>query len=785
MTADSQIWQEEQERVNYVNRVIQNKISQFETQLGGLTYDIVEFRRDFWDEVSINFGDAYETTETVVSIRQQAEILSDKERRHQHAIRQLKTYQRLLDSPYFGRIDFREQGDTTPLTIYIGVGSLKDESDEDFLVYDWRAPVASLYYDYPPGPAKYDTPAGNIEGTIEVKRQYSILGGKIKSMFDAGITIGDELLQEVLGQHSSAQMKTIVATIQQEQNRIIRNERSHVLIVQGPAGSGKTSAALQRAAYLLYRHRNTLTANQIVLFSPNPMFNSYVSTVLPELGENNMQQATLQEYFERRLGTQFTLEDPFDHMEYTLTAVGASDYEARMEGVQFKSSMDFMEWLMHYIDELGTRGLVFRGLRLRGEILISGRVISEYFYNLDPTLSIPLRLSLVMRWLLSLLKEHAKEERNKPWVAEEVQNLDNDAFVSAHHKLRKRGRYTDESFDDFAQEERILADRVIQKYFRRLSMLVKNLRFVDTQAVFRRFFEQRGNLVEFRPETRPLNWEQICDDTVSRLSNGQLAYEDAAPYLFLKEQIEGIHTNTRVKHVFIDEAQDYSPFQFALIRKLFPWSRMTMLGDTNQAIFTHAQGREYTGLRTLAGTEHTETIVLTRSYRSTRPIIQFTSSLLQDGAEIEPFNRVGRKPSLTIVSSREILYSQLRGEITALQSRGHRSIAVICKSQAEANDAHKELRKHMAVSLITKDTSLFKPEVVVIPSYLAKGVEFDAVLLYDASQSVYDKESLRKLFYTACTRAMHELHLYSLGEPTRFLKDTPSELILRTETTGN
>ena len=246
--------------------------------------------------------------------------MSERERSHRLLMQQWKSMNRLLPSPYFGRIDFQEDGLDFSEQIYIGVSSFVDEDGLSFLVYDWRTPIASLYYDYSPGAASYDTPGGRIEGTMELKRQYQIHDGQIRNMFDTSVTIGDELLQQVLGKGADSQMKSIVATIQKEQNAIIRNDKSRMLIVQGAAGSGKTSAALQRVAYLLYKHRERLKADQIVLFSPNPMFNSYVSTVLPELGEENMQQTTFQEYLDYWLGSTLRLEDPFDQIEYVLTA---------------------------------------------------------------------------------------------------------------------------------------------------------------------------------------------------------------------------------------------------------------------------------------------------------------------------------------------------------------------------------------------------------------------------------------------------------------------------------
>lgn len=243
------------------------------------------------------------------------------------------------------------------------------EDNGTFLIYDWRAPISSLYYDGAPGPASYETPGGQITGTMELKRQFVIDNGEIEVMFDTGVTIGDELLQQVLSHSADDRMKSIVATIQKEQNAVIRNDRSRMLVVQGAAGSGKTSAALQRVAYLLYKYREVLQADQMLLFSPNPLFNSYVSTVLPELGEENMQQTTFQMYLEHRLGHEFQLEDVFSQTESLLNAPDGEEAYIRREGIAYKSSVAFLSAIRQYVNLLEHEGMLFKPLMFQGRPL--------------------------------------------------------------------------------------------------------------------------------------------------------------------------------------------------------------------------------------------------------------------------------------------------------------------------------------------------------------------------------------------------------------------------------
>ncbi|MDF2717380.1 MAG: helicase, partial [Paenibacillus sp.] len=584
-----QSWPEEQSRVDRIIAIIGGRIEKLGQQVGDLRSDIVNIRKTFWDDVTVNMEDDIEIAETFASMKQQAEVLSERERGHRHALSQLKALTRLKQTPYFGRIDFLETGERAAVIVYIGTSSLLDDDGFDFLVYDWRAPISSLYYDYGPGAAQYETPGGKIEGAIELKRQFIIREGSIRSLFDTGVTIGDELLQEVLGKQSDAQMKSIVATIQREQNRIIRNERARLLIVQGAAGSGKTSAALQRVAYLLYRYRETLKADQIVLFSPNPMFNSYVSTVLPELGEENMQQTTFQDYVEHRLGRTFRIEDPFEQMEYTLTAMKESGYPARMEGIRYKASADYMRLLDAYAAYLAKGGMLFRDLLFRDGVLMSGERLREKFYELDASLTIPNRLQALAEWLLKELRQLAKQERRKQWVEDEIELLDKDAYIQAFEQLQRKKRFSADTFDDYTREQEQLAFMIVQEQFKPLRVQAKRLKFVDVPGIYRQLFADPSFAAAIAPgHPLPPLWAEVCGQTVEKLDRGELSNEDAAPYMNVLERLEGFQTNSSVRHVFIDEAQDYSAFQFAVLKRLFPRAKMTVLGDLNQAIYAHA-----------------------------------------------------------------------------------------------------------------------------------------------------------------------------------------------------
>lgn len=778
MSVTDQDRKTEQQRVEQVVAEINKRIAALKEHVSDVATDIVGIRKHFWDDVTVNFEDAAEAAETYASIKQQAEVLSERERTHRHAQKQLKVLRRLVQSPYFGRIDFREETENKSEPIYLGIASLLDEHEDQFLVYDWRAPISSLYYDYAPGAARYETPSGTVDGEITCKRQYVIKDGHLLHLFDTGVTIGDELLQEVLGKQADTQMKSIVATIQRDQNLIIRDDRSRLVVVSGAAGSGKTSAALQRIAYLLYRYRQTLHAEQVVLFSPNSLFNSYVSTVLPELGEENMQQTTFQAYAEHRLGSSFSLESSLNQMEYVLSAVNEPGYAARMEAIRYKSSRPFMQMIDEYVNRLKESGILFQSLVFRNRTLVSEKRIHDHFYSLDTSLPIPNRMNLTAKWLLGELKQLELLERTQPWVEDEMELLDKDAFIEAYQELRRKNQYGENTFDDFEREQDLLASKIVNKRFKRLRRFVRELSFIDTPGIYRQLFSSESHPDAFAGANRePLkHWDEICAQTIAQMKQHELSYEDTPPYLYLKERLEGYQTNNLVRHVFIDEAQDYSPFQFALIQRLFPRAKMTVLGDWNQAIYAHAyDNNSFEALISLFDPEQTQAYGLTKSYRSTRPIVQFTRQLIANGDGIEPFNRDGQLPRLTQAVDHTELTEKIADRIRQLQAEGHQTIAVITKTADEAQQAHEPLQTALPIRLIGTETISYEPGVLVIPAYLAKGVEFDAVLIYDASRERYSHESERKLFYTACTRAMHELDLFFIGDKSPFLSSVSSD----------
>lgn len=747
MHSNDQEKQYEQKRLSEVLAEIERQKDEVLLKSGDIKESVVHLRRDFWEDVRVNLDNVDEMIETQASIRQQAELLSERERTHGQVHKQLKRLEQLEDSPYFGRIDFKEDGEKTE-QIYIGRASLMDKDELEFLVYDWRAPISSMYYDFAPGRAYFQAMDGEIEGDILLKRQYMIEQGKLKGMFDTGLTIGDHLLQKALGGQASTKMKSIVATIQKEQNKVIRHEKQKFLIVQGVAGSGKTSAALQRVAYLLYRHRNLLDEKNMVLFSPNNLFSSYVSQVLPELGEENIQQTTFMQFIDRNIKS-LKIESPFQQMEYVLTQQEDGNYSLRRENIAFKSSVLYKEIIDDYLAYLNEEGLIFNELLFRGKVFVSAQQMATYFAKLNPQLPIKNKVNLLSKWLREKVEELRKDQMNKDWVMEEIELLDDEVLTQVYYELQEKEEMED--FYDSGEEERYLQEKVVKEASQVLLERIDKLEFLNLVKTYELMFTSWSQAREM-----PKNWPALSKLTVRHLKEGGLFWEEATAFSYFVDEVIGSSANRSIRHIIIDEAQDYTPFQIAYLKHIFPHTNFTMLGDLNQAIYVETE--EGNPLLTLSG-EEVERISLVKSYRSTKEIIEFTKAFAPTGELIEAFDRHGEKPKVIKVAGQEYI-KVIVEEVEKFKNEGHETIGIVCQTKKEAEDLHRKLSGLINSRQIDEKSKEFTKGVLILPIYLAKGIEFDAVIIPNGSRALYEEED-RTLFYTACTRAMHGLTIIS------------------------
>lgn len=739
-------WKQENEWLEYVLAEARKQLEEKRAYNDRVKRETIETQRELWQDL----GSVSITNELdqLIDFMSFIDILKSQKRSYTFTKKLQEKYERLVLSPYFGRIDFRENGNESPEKYYIGTANLVDDGC-DILVYDWRAPVSGMFYDYEIGKACYKCPEGDIHGEITLKRQYKISGGKIEYMFDSNLKIDDEILQEILGKSTDSKMKTIVTTIQREQNKIIRNEEYKNLIVQGPAGSGKTSIALHRIAYLLYTHRDDISSQNIIIFSPNQIFNDYISNVLPQLGEENMLQTTFKEYMHKVLGSELKLEDNYDMMEYILSSGDGISYQKRVANIKFKSSPEFADVLKKYAAYLEKTDRGFNDLIFGGRLIISAEDLRQLYYKDYFKLPLRKRLQKIRERILYLLKPY-EEER----IDEVVGALDDSGAYMHRREAARKGKdiVMEEMRHIYDEIDRITEFKLIDVY----KKLIENLEY---------FLKASG--VEYSKKAI----DEIKSHTLENLEARQLNYEDQPPLLYLKGALGDLPKTTDIKYVIIDEAQDYTPVQYEIFHQLFGHAGITMLGDINQSINPFMNIGDYKNIEHIFPKDKTCIMKLTKSYRSTAEITEFSRRLLLDEAEGESVERHGDKPLVLGFAGEEEIKARIPEDIKGFRDKGYKSIGIITRTKRETKEVYNFLKDRVRVKAITSEEEEYLSDAVIIPAYLAKGLEFDVVLIYNAGNKNYSCEEERLLLYTACTRALHVLRVYYSGQCTPLLKE--------------
>ena len=622
--------QKEQKHLDEVLGLIKKKENELDHSIEHAQNEAQNINSHFFDDVKLDY-DGYSTSmDTALSIHQQQQMLAERQNAWQHSAKQLSTLQRLEKRPYFARVDFQEPNED-PETIYIGLGSFADKEDH-FLIYDWRAPISSIYYDGKLGKVSYNAPDGVQTVDMTKKRQFLIEDGKITNMFDTNESIGDQMLLNVLNEKSSTQMKSIVTTIQREQNKIIRNTSADLLFVQGAAGSGKTSAIMQRVAYLLYRYRGNLTSSDVIMFSPNQLFNDYVKNVLPEMGEQNMVQMTYWQFVSRRVPG-MNVENLFEQFE---------DNEQNDKIVNLKDSLQFFNAVTRYAKHLEKNGLIFKNIYFKNKKrpFFDKEKIKEIYYGFNENYHLRNRIEATKESLINSLNRRIEPETKKAWVDKTIESLDQEQL----NKLYDR---PDQEFESSAKEEHFLARKIVIKQLKQVSRKIHQNRFLNIRAQYLRFLRAVPKLIDLSKwDISQEEWEAHIENVKDRFRNGKIKMADISPYLYLYDLVTGRRTDYEMRYAFIDEIQDYTPFQLAYLKYNFPRAKFTMLGDLNQAIFTKDESKTLLSqISKLFDPEKTDVVQLTKSYRSTKELTNFTKQILRQGEKIEAFDRRGPKPA--------------------------------------------------------------------------------------------------------------------------------------------
>ncbi len=598
---------------------------------------------------------------------------------------------RLMESPYFGRIDFISDGATSSMPIYIGIHSFIPQAPEAYPIFDWRAPDSSMFYDFELGEAWYKTPGGKVKGNISLRRQFRIRHGKMEYMIENTMNIQDEVLQRELSLSSDDKMKNIVATIQRDQNAIIRNESSPVLIIQGVAGSGKTSIAIQRIAFLLYRFRDEIRSSDILIISPNKVFADYISNVLPELGEANIPEMGMEELAEDLLDHKFRFQTYLQQVFASLNDKSKSF----IDRVKFKSTHEFVSFLNRYLVFLENHWLSAADIRIE-RLSVPASFVREKFAALH-------RLPMLSRM---------------PQIEKEVQQ-----YLRNRMKRKLTGH------------EKSLIHKILSGFTGKTNVL----------DLYRGFYHWLGR------------------EDLFQMSGNKLEYADVFPLIYCRIRLEGVPAYQHVKHLVVDEMQDYTPIQYTVLSRLF-LGKKTILGDAGQALNLHSSAA--TDIETVF--PQAEIVHLTRSYRSTWEIIQFAQAI-KTIPDLKPMERHGPMPRVKGFASSEGEGEEIMRQVERFRNSNHRMMAILCKTHGELKKVH-TLLKAPDVYMLTERSTHFREGVVIATIPLAKGLEFDEVIIPFATFDNYNSDQDRNLLYVACTRAMHQLTVTFTKEASGFLQ---------------
>ncbi len=602
-------------------------------------------------------------------------------------INKRKRLTKILAIPYFGRIDFLEKKENSKvMPTYIGIHTFYDPESRATLIHDWRAPVSSMFYDHELGEAGYRSPSGEIKGEISLKRQYRIRGGKMEFMIESALTVHDDILQKELSSNADDKMKNIVATIQREQNRIIRNEDIRTLIIQGVAGSGKTSIALHRIAYLLYTFRDSISSKDILIISPNKVFSDYISNVLPELGEETVPETSMEQILSGVLEHKYKYQTYFGLVNELLEKPSSS----LIDRIAYKASFGFISELDKFILHIENTYFKAADVKLTKYITIPAPFIEEQYlrFNRYP---IRRRFDAMADYMLDMLK------------------------IQYAFTVTTAGR----------------------------NLLKKEIRLMfagnnDIQ-VYKDFFKWTNNPGMFKMR-----------------KGHTLEYSDLAPLAYLHLALEGSGNQPfRVKHLLIDEMQDYSPIQYKVIQKLFP-CRKTVLGDAGQSVNPYGSSTAETIQKSLTASE---IMKLCKSYRSTFEITDFAQKI-HPNAELEPVARHGEKPQILQFGSAVEELSGIMGLISTYRKSGYKSLGIICKTEQQAREMADVLKSYANdISFLSSQSSAFVQGIVITSAHMAKGLEFDEVIIPQTDERNYRSEIDKSMLYVAVTRAMHRLTL--------------------------
>lgn len=677
--------------------------------------EIIEAKKDVRENTEHGITSLYTSDgfEALVELSQYINPVTDKIIDYEEEEHKILLLEKMIKSPYFARIDFKFDDEDEFEKIYIGRSSLRKNSYQEMYVYDWRSPIASIFYRFMTGEAFYDAPCGRVTGELNLKRQYEIKNGKLEYFFDSDVQIVDEFLRQLLSQNTTAKMKAIVETIQHEQDVVIRDMENDLLMVQGVAGSGKTSIALHRAAYLMYQGLQTkLSANNIMIISPNSIFEQYISNVLPELGEDNVISSVFEDILSELLNGR-KIQSRNDFLENLI--VNSKYKEISRNSIEFKTSSFFREILDQFLIDIPRQWIEFEDVYYEGKCVVSGQILKDKILGRPET---PLGIKL---------------EQLEDYILEQI-------FGTGKGRGHK--------------EEKNLIKQEIQKFIK--IDIVELYKILFSNEAYFYSLLQNSNLSQ--------GIKSIWEYTRENLEADRLYYDDAIAIAYLYLKIYGTNKYKNIKQVVIDEAQDYYPLQYEIFNLLFSNAKFTILGDMKQTLAKKEDISFYEQIQKILNKKKSSLIMLDKSFRCTNEILNFSLKFIEQSSQIKSFNRNGDSPKVYIADNSEIFIDEIVKEIKLCQEKGFQSICLICKTEKNSTYLFNKIKHKLDIQLIKNGSVSDLQGVFILPVYMSKGLEFDAVLICDADSQNYHDEDDKNLLYVACTRALHKLSLFCENE---------------------
>ncbi len=755
--------------------------------LDGRQDEIAGAKRELFGEASRMSGSfwASQSFEELVELSQYVNPIMVQSAAYSREARLFAALERTAASPYFARIDFLFEGEAAPEKIYIGRATLTDGKG-DMRVYDWRAPVASVFYRFGAGAAYYDAPQGRINGELCLKRQFEIKDGRLEYYFDADVQILDEFLRKLLSKNTSARMKTIVETIQKDQDVAIRDMDSGLLMVQGVAGSGKTSIGLHRVAYLMYQaSTNRVSKNDIVILSPNTLFERYIENVLPELGEENVNSLVFEQLFEKLLKRRVKARG--EHIEELISCEDPAHKALMKSSAAFKGSAVFAELLERFIEALPKSDML-KSVICRDAIYRvrdpkptyaadQGRHVWRPYKRIKRRLSdkwIPFTDIYYAGELVAKgadLREKLVRAKSAEPLSIRLKKLEIPILEAVHDRRPSRIKALEKAVAEHPEYQFEIKERARAISIAESTALMANMRAfteLDCLALYRRLFEDRAVFLRLAKGLElPENIREIIALTRFNLvrpadDNSALPYEDALALSFLHQRLSGVNW-PNIRQAVVDEAQDYYPMHFALLARLFSNARFTVLGDIDQTLEKKEDMAFYDGVRSVLNKEKATLVTMDKSFRCTNEILAFGARFL-DNRKPESFNRGGDAPAIHAANSVKEMDELILREVEACKAKGLGSIALLTKTRRGAQVAYVRLKGRSGIKLALESGGDELTGAFVIPVFLSKGLEFDAVLILDADDAHYQTEDDKKLLYICSTRALHRLSVFAVGK---------------------